>query len=67
MLIKNWRAIVLKTGIIGSFSLSALILVLSFLTREDGGYMSVLLLFFGIAMAIAGVALAARNRNPEQK
>ena len=67
MLIKNWRAIVLKTGIIGSFSLSALILVLSFLTREDGGYMSVLLLFFGIAMAIAGVALAAQNRNPEQK
>ena len=67
MLIKNWRAIVLKTGIIGSFSLSALILVLSFLTREDGGYMSVLLLFFGIAMAIAGVALAAQNRNAEQK
>ena len=55
----------MKTGIIGSFSLSALLFVLSFFTREDGGYMSVILLFFGIAIAIAGILLAAQEK--EQK
>ena len=55
----------MKTGIIGSFSLSALLFILSFFTREDGGYMSVILLFFGIVLAISGIILAAQNRNQE--
>jgi hypothetical protein len=52
----------MKAGIIGSFSLSALLFVLAFLTREDGGYMSVILLFFGIVLAGAGVLLSTQAK-----
>jgi formate hydrogenlyase subunit 3/multisubunit Na+/H+ antiporter MnhD subunit len=55
----------MKTGIIGSFSLSALLFILSFLTREDGGYMSVVLLFFGIAVAVAGILMAMQENKKE--
>jgi VanZ family protein len=57
----------MAAGIIGSFSLSALLFILSFLTREDGSYMSVFLLFVGIVLAIAGISMAVQERKREQK
>ena len=57
----------MRIGIIGSFSLSALLFILSFFTREDGGYMSVVMLFAGIGLAIAGIAMAVQESQKEQK